>query len=785
MNRLLLTVLFFLTGAYSIAVQIYCIRELLVVFFGNELCLGIIFACWFAGIGTGAACGAGMAGHRKTVGTALAVSLLLLALLPFGLLAVIRLLRVICSIPVGGTASLAAMALGSLLSVGPFSFMAGFVFPAACGILPAAGAAASRNIGRVYLWESLGSLAGGFAVSFIAIPACPPPVVFGWLALPLCAATAALAARLAPGRRARLIGAIALALAALDGYALSAGLLPALDSRLREIQWQTFGNRLHLLLSSDSRYHNIILAEADRQYSVFTNGTLWYTYPDQYQDALRAHLFLTQHPAPGRVLLLGGAPAGMLHEILKHPVAAVDCVTLDPALFPVLEPVLSAQDSSALHDPRIALHHLDGRLFVKRSAARYDVIIIDTPDPATAFLNRFYTVDFFRELSRILSDRGLVIVGLSATASYVNAASADYNGSLHRSLTHVFPRVMVLPGDRNYFFAGTQEGIYSDRPEELSRRYRQRHIVSRHFSPELFTWLVQREKIDFMAAALQNRRAPGRLNSDVQPVTYYYNLVLWDMLSGKTGLFSLLGRFGTGTAAALYGAAGLLLLVWVVRRRGAPERFTRAAGFWVIGTTGFAVMALEIVLIFMFQNLFGYVYEKIGIIVALFMLGLALGSLTANNLVLPRLTTSRDLLRILLVLEGLLILMAAALPAILHSTGMTGAAGYDLYAAAEYLFFILILALGLLAGTQFPLVCHLLIGAGYQSHAVAGWVNAVDHAGACCGALLTGTLLVPLAGTFGTCGAIAAVQLAGLVLLVRCWWLERRTRLPGQYFQCW
>ena len=42
-----LALLFVLQGSYFIAAQVYFVRELLVVFCGNELCFGIIFFCWF------------------------------------------------------------------------------------------------------------------------------------------------------------------------------------------------------------------------------------------------------------------------------------------------------------------------------------------------------------------------------------------------------------------------------------------------------------------------------------------------------------------------------------------------------------------------------------------------------------------------------------------------------------------------------------------------------------------------------------------------------------------
>jgi hypothetical protein len=46
----------------------------------------------------------------------------------------------------------------------------------------------------------------------------------------------------------------------------------------------------------------------------------------------------------------------------------------------------------------------------------------------------------------------------------------------------------------------------------------------------------------------------------------------------------------------------------------------------VIAATGFASMAFELILIFMFQSLLGYIYASIGCLIAMFMLGLAGGA---------------------------------------------------------------------------------------------------------------------------------------------------------------
>jgi len=76
-----------------------------------------------------------------------------------------------------------------------------------------------------------------------------------------------------------------------------------------------------------------------------------------------------------------------------------------------------------------------------------------------------------------------------------------------------------------------------------------------------------------------------------------------------------------------------------------------------------------------------------------------------------------------------------------------------------------LLLLGALAGAQFPLACQMAAAAGRSGAAVAGWMNAADHAGACCGAVMTGTVMVPLVGITGTCWAVGALLFVGIGLV--------------------
>jgi len=747
-----LSALFFFTGAHAITTQMYCVRELLVVFFGNELCLGILFGCWFLGIGIGSYYGARLRMQGTALMTTLTTGVLVLGLVSWGAIVVARLLRYVIAIPLGGSASVAHMAEGSFLTAFPPGVVIGLIFPLACAVLQERDSA-GRTIGWVYLWESLGSLGAGVGVSFIAVPTYVSLTVVSFCALPLFA-TAGIAALLHRTSRALIrLGYGALLLAALDAVCLSTGMVYRFDSLIRELQWQTLKNGLARVAEQDSRYQRITLAEAGGQYSVFLNGTFWRAYPNAYQQSLSAHMLATQHPAPRQVLLLGAGSAGMLAELLKHPVATVDCVSLDPVLDQILEPVLVPADRAAVRDQRTTMHYQDSRLFVKQTPQHYELIIVDAPDPSTAFLNRLYTVDFFDELRRILTDNGMIAIGLSSEQEYFSKVCALYHNSLYQSLRQVFPHVMIIPGERNYFFAAMRSDLFTEDAALLARRYEQRGVVSEYFSAALFPFLVQREKITFMQTALDAQTGTVKLNTDLQPVTYFYNLVLWDIMAGSAVLAPVLLWLREQGQPMLLAIMTALVLAGVVLCRARGERFVYRTVVLLIITTGAAVMALEIVLVYQFQNAFGYVYEKIGAIVALCMVGLACGAGIARRMLRWCANNVRALRNAMLVVAGLLMTVALLTPLLVSTSS-----------GNQYVYCCLVFLLGLLGGAQFPCACQMLVARGWHSSSVAGWLNAGDHLGACCGAVLTGTILMPVLGVAATCTMIGAALGTGIAL---------------------
>ena len=218
-------------------------------------------------------------------------------------------------------------------------------------------------------------------------------------------------------------------------------------------RWHTINAQIKLVECTNSPYENIMVGKMSDQYSIFGNGQYLTSFPDPFQTAIQAHFILSQHPHPENVLLIGGGIGGFISEILKHPVKTLHYVELDAKLIQIARKYLPQEDEKAFSAPGVKIFLSDGRYFVKKCRGKYDVIIIHLPDPSTAMLNRFYTLDFFQETARILKPDGLLVTGVSSAVNYIGPEVGNYTSSIYHSLAKVFPYVLVTPGDYNFFFA--------------------------------------------------------------------------------------------------------------------------------------------------------------------------------------------------------------------------------------------------------------------------------------------------------------------------------------------
>jgi len=158
-------------------------------------------------------------------------------------------------------------------------------------------------------------------------------------------------------------------------------------------------------------------------------------------------------------------------------------------------------------------------------------------------------------------------------------------------------------------------------------------------------------------------------------------------------------------------------------------------------------MALQVALLFAFQTFYGFVYEMVGLIVAVFMGGLALGTLLAHRYVTDK-ANMRALAGIQLLIALLASLIALTLPV---------AATLPSPVVVFVLFSALTFVAGLVNGVGFPLSAACYMSLSGRAERSAGTVYSVELYGACLGAILASAVVVPMLGIVVCCllGAVA------------------------------
>ena len=699
-------------GVSCVMTQLALMRELLGTFSGNEMVLGVALGLWPLLMGIGAWLGrtSEKLGNQLA---ALAVIQVLVAVLPLAQVFLLRALRNVVFIR-GAAVGVNETVGATFVLLLPYCLVAGYGLTLACSVLGRE--QGPTGIGRAYIADSIGSIIGGILFSFVLVRSLDHMAILLYPALLNCIFAGLLGLQVhgpmsnvqSPRTRSRWL----LALALLLGLGLiSVALLGDLDGLSTRLQYP----RQDIVAKANSPYGKLIVTESDGQFDFLENGIpITSTRDDQHVEET-VHYAMVQRPEAKRVLLVSGGISGTAKEILKYDVAAVDYVELDPLILALGNRFLAAN----LADGRIHVINTDGRLFVKQTRERYDVAIIDVPAPATAQLNRFYTVEFLAEVKRLLVRDGVVGFALGQYENYVSPELARMLSSACMSAKHSFRNVRAIPGSRVFFLAS--DGPLSlDIAARIEQHHIQTKLVNRHY---LDAMLTPDRLADLASATAQ----PAAMNQDFSPILYYYHLRHW--MSQFNVQFGLI-------------QAGLLVLLgfYLVRLRGSA---------FVLFASGFAASALEVVLLLAFQVLCGSVYHQVGVIVTVFMVGLALGALVANRLA----SCAFGSLSVLaMAIAGYAVLLPFILP-LLNRLGGTAVS----LALVKGTIALLTLVLAALVGMQFPLANRLEFDG---TAAGASRLYTADFVGAFLGALLACTLLIPLVGVLGVCLLTAVLNLA-------------------------
>ncbi|MCK4760698.1 MAG: hypothetical protein KAW12_00765 [Candidatus Aminicenantes bacterium] len=759
---------YFFLGLFSLVSQTMILREFLTVVYGNELILGVLLFHWLTGIFVGALCGGTAADKSKKPLLLFAASLAALCLLLPLIITAVRFLYLLSSTTAGTYVSFFKVFLLSGIFIIPFCFFIGFSFPAAAKIQAAEDVPSrekTRKISHIYILEAWGFLTGGILYTFVLAGRCSPYFITGLIVLPLLLSCSLIL------RRSQFYKTLYFTIILL--LLNTALLIPTLHGKIETLtvkeRWRGI-SPIPLLYTAESKYQDIALAGLPGQYNLYLNNMFAAVFPaDEENRILAAHL-LCQHPASKRVLVIGDALTGLAKHLLRYDVEKIVSVEIDPLMVETLLKFLPEEEKKVLQDSRFHLVIEDGRKYVQELTGKppvFDMVYINVPEPATLLLNRYYTRDFFQDLKKILPRDGVVAFKITSSENYLTGLVGEYAACLYQTAAAVFPEMVVAPGSHNFVFAGRGKSVISDDPEILSRRYAETGVQPQKLGG-IFYSLYPEEKTKFVKEALKNNHGAG-INRDEQPTANFYfsKIIGWYAGTDITGILNFFEK--VQLSHLLYCAAFLFLLrllyIIILRLRAKQDgadyafRVLKFHTLLAVFCCGLAGLSLELILLYTFQVMFGYVYHMIGFIIALFMFGLPLGAAFANFLPARKKFSSQTAVIKLMIFSQLFLaavaLLVGRLSKIPGNRGLTG----------QIVIFLLTILVGFIVGKIFPLSLHIILNKKEKTGGTAGKINAFDHLGAAVGALFLGTLFLPLLGAAGVCLLTAVFLLSSSLLL--------------------
>ena len=758
-------------GAFSQITQALLIREDLVVFYGNEISLGVFYGSWLLWIAAGSALAIPL---RKRISSPLHWVRGLLLSLPLLLGAQIIITRIVRDF--FDISSTQFIALGDLFTAVtlinlPAALVIGLAFPLACMALqqhapssdPETGSPRQTEkmvagVSRLYIFDALGALAGGFIFTFLLIELAG--VWVSWaLVMVVISITSLLLGRLQHNTKHRSV--IALNLAGWASLFIAAVFLitpvhTAFTKYMETVRFHTLQPGLELLDAMETRYGHVAIARLGEQVSVVNDGRIGLSFPNTEDAQMQAAYFFTQGNWPRHILMFGGAASDLPAEFLRYPVEQLTIIEQDRIAFERTLPWLTETTRAALNDDRVEIRFQDGRHFANLDHdVDYDLVLILIADPSSAHENRYFTHEFYQRVRSMMPVSGVICTDISSASNYLGKTISSYSGSVLTTLELTFEHIAIMPGDSHTYCASNQAYQVTEDSHLLRWRYLNTPLDEYRFPAASFYSMLPSDRINFVRQQLHEEET--EINTDAKPVTYFYNMILWGKFSSSQFVEWLQKLKQMGAAPYL---VPLLVLVALTLLRFSMQPlnrslFTRQSANLILVILGMIAMTAQLTVLFSYQSHVGFVFSRIALLNSLFMAGLALGAGIFGQRLARTTRADYALLGIMLVTAIVLVV----LPALYHYLG-----GLELD-DQQLVYYSLTVLIGLLTGSGFPVAVSLTGADTPNVLHTSGLTAAADNLGGALGGFVTGALLVPILGVSVTCYTLALMALLSMLPL--------------------
>lgn len=679
------------TGISSVATQLLTIREFLTQFHGNEITISLVVFCWLliTALGT-------LVAKRIRPLSPKVYGLLILGIAIWPLLHIIGIRECReCFLTHGAAPGFYPILAYIILTITPYCLMAGFVLPYSQHLLNDHGY--PFDSGDLYVTDSIGDITGGVMFSFILVYWLKPFVTI--------ALTSSLLILMGLAMLFKWRGRMLLAV----GVLMSVGFYGV--SLSPDVERSTLSRQYGRIVDYvESPYGRIVVSQEGPQTTLWESGVPLYTQTNIMSGEEKVHYPLCQLSRVDDVLLLSGGVGLTLREIAKYDPSRVDYLEIDPRLTRAATRMGLIQQA-----PFLNIINTDARRYMKETDKRYDAVIMDIPEPHTFQLNRFFTDEFFAWAKRVLRKGGVLSLNMGYSPNYMSDVQQKKLSTVFATAHKHFEHILILPGEQAYFLM-SDDPLSADVPGLLKKR-----DISTTYIQGFFRGNVTEQRI---AALMNGLDSDEAINTDFEPRLMNIVFAEWFSKHNTTPWY-------------LISALSVLSVLYLVFIRWEE---------YVLFSTGFVSMGAEMLVIFSFQVIYGYIYLKVGAIITAFLLGLLPGAWAGQRWRIgigPKMVLGEA------VLHGLLLGFFVWIFGIrlgLHPWG----------------FLVFCFVFSFFCGFQFPVVAALI---GEKSSPAAGCL-AADLWGAATGTLATGAVLIPFVGIKYTIFFLILVKVSSSLLIL-------------------
>ncbi len=783
--------LIFSYGLFTIAAQSLLFREFLTSFEGNDISVGLFFGSWFLWIALGALLI--YKAPRFAQKLLNHIELLFLAYLPafiFQLILIIQ-ARELAGVEAHALLSIQATVLLSILLNAPVSIVTGMLFPLACRWIQQDPDSAVSN---VYIIEAAGSFFGGLGATILLGLGVTGIRIFFILAiiLSLSIFAAQLARTISDRHKTQnfssgfIASGFSLFVLLFCCIGLAVGADQNLSRYIRLVRWTKLLPKDAFAGSFQTAQAEYLYGSYGSQWVAIRQGSVCETLPDKSSAGQIVAVTLCQNPNAESILVIGSGLATCYQFLNLPQIKHVTWAHSDNEYAGNVEKFIPPH--LKFTDPR--LHRLDGdiRSLLSEQKQDYDIVIVNLPEAASSVLNRYYTLEFYRQIKNSLRPEGILAVRVAGGENIMGTELINLGASTKLTLQRAFSQFVITPGEDTWFIASDSGKLTGD-PAILRDRFAAINGAAEVFAPQalLSVYLPDRaaKALDsYTAADLPENML---VNSDSKPLAHLYSLLLAAKQSGApiTRFVKYLALAGPPAFLTPILVLLILRVIYILKTKDGIIKSSFDSSFLVF-SAGWLGIGSVIVLMYLYQTVFGSLYLHIGVISSLFMVGLTIGAALIKRMQpsvqpeLNRKVTFAQLLLLAVILIHTLILAAIAFWPVSQISDRIG----GVLESTHIIFAIAFILCGLCTGCYFPIAAKQLADSGFEPGQAGSKLETADHIGASLGAVLTGLILIPVFGTKITLFVFIVLILANLPLLgLKVFTLERDRYLDTPTFR--